>query len=159
MWKLCTEVFPHPFLSLWGAAALYGFDHFNKCVHQGMIENPHKSWFSNAHLYSMNRMTMSLWNKTIFCLFHFLSSLSLQGNSIWLHAAVSRCITQHLKENFWFLLNINHEYIITLACFTAFTVTNLNQNTFDNIIQCSWEYFNDCVHAPLILNAFLYLVE
>lgn len=40
----------------------------------------------------------------------------------------------NLEREFLILLNINHAYIITLASFTVFTVTNMNQNTFDNII-------------------------
>lgn len=58
--------------------------------------------------------------------------LVLLGNQIWLHAAVSLCII--LEREFLIWLNINHEYIIILACFIAFAVTHLNQNTFDDII-------------------------
>lgn len=32
------------------------------------------------------------------------------------------------------MLNINHEYIIMLACFTVFAITNLNQNIPSNIM-------------------------
>lgn len=110
MWKLCTEVFLRSFFSVrWLLQQEQQFVPvlaiLTKRVNQNMIESPHTSWFfSNADCTVCWREQSCFWEtKTIFLpVLFFFCSLLLQGNSIWLHAAVSRCITQHLKENFWF---------------------------------------------------------
>lgn len=67
----------------------------------------------------------------------FLSFFSLPCAARNFNLMTCRCISLHyttLEREFLILLNINHEYITMLSCFTVFTVTNLNQNTFNNII-------------------------
>ena len=78
---------------------------FIKCVYQRMTEKPHKLLSNgNITVYGMcgNKNNVSAKQGHISLCVILFSSLVLQGNSAWLHAAVSLSITQHLKGNFWF---------------------------------------------------------
>lgn len=118
MWKLCAEVFLSPFFSL-------------RCLLQKQLSMVLiiltnvliKEWLRipiNLDFISLlDRIAMSLGNKAIFC------SAPLCCKEFDLITCC--CISLHyttLEREFLIMLNINHEYIIMLACFTVFTVTN-----------------------------------
>lgn len=100
--------FPHS--SLWGACYTAVFTiliFLTNVLIKEWLENYHKSWFLKWKYYSLlDGITMSLGSKShilpLRCFFFFFSYPVLQENLIWWLAAVSLCITQHLKENFWF---------------------------------------------------------
>lgn len=83
---------------------LYGFDRFSKRVNQSMIENCHQVWFFKWKYYtSLDRIITSLGNKVVlffFALFFFFLPplILLQGNSVWLHAALSLHYTTLERE-------------------------------------------------------------
>lgn len=106
MWKLCTEVFLSPFFSPRGPATQEKlFMGFIRCVYQRLTEKPHKLLPNgNITVYGMcgNNNNVSGKQRHISPCVILFSSPVLQGKPVWLHAAVSLSITQHLKGNFWF---------------------------------------------------------